>query len=121
MRLYVIVFAGLFSQFFVASRLFSHNLYIAQSGSRFRCVQVLDGRSSSPSWGFDGQNGREYETLDCVLIMIKELNPDVLDRLYNNPISDLNNSENFFICKNFHRFCTQKMEFTNGKTAIICR
>ncbi|MFA3784148.1 T9SS type A sorting domain-containing protein [Melioribacteraceae bacterium 4301-Me] len=51
---------------------------------------MLDGRSSPPSWGFDGQNGREYETPDSVLIMIKELNPDVLDRLYNNPISNLN-------------------------------
>jgi len=64
------------------------NQHTAPAGKRFIRIQVLDGESLL--WGFDGQNGRQYETPDSVLEMIKELNPDVLDRLYNGPIFDLN-------------------------------
>ncbi|MGB9591608.1 MAG: T9SS type A sorting domain-containing protein [Candidatus Kryptoniota bacterium] len=90
MRLHIILLAVLFLQCFTPHSVFAQNVHTAPSGKCFIRIQVLDGRYSPPLWGFDGQSGRQYETPDSVLIMINELNPDVLDRLYNNPISDLN-------------------------------
>lgn len=45
---------------------------------------------SNGIWGFDGRNGRAYETPDSVLTMIAELKPDILDRFFNDPVPDLN-------------------------------
>ncbi|MER3524966.1 MAG: hypothetical protein C4326_13185 [Ignavibacteria bacterium] len=66
----------------------AQQVHTAPVGKRFIRLQVIDGPTLQ--WGFDGLNGRQYETTDTVLTMIRETDPDVLDRLYNGPISDLN-------------------------------
>ncbi|MGC8666988.1 MAG: hypothetical protein ACP5VE_02565 [Chthonomonadales bacterium] len=60
--------------------------HIAPAGNRVIRLMVF----SRGVWGFDGRNGRAYETPDSVLTMIAELKPNILDRFFNDPIPDLN-------------------------------